>query len=370
MEILLSIGFKALAFVFVLTVLVFVHEWGHYIVARINKVKVDVFSIGFGPEIFGRTDKNGTRWKFSWIPIGGYVKFFGDANAASTPDGSLKEMDEEDRKVTFHHKRLSQKAAIIFAGPATNFLFAILILAVFYMSYGQPYTPPTVAGIVENSGAAEAGLMVDDRITAIDGTKIETFEDIVGYMMLHTGGEMVVSIRRAGQEMDVPLTVGYVEKEDILGDKRRTPQIGIMRAVGQTEYKEFGPLGALWMAVKRTGEVTVLNLQSVGQIIMGKRSAKELGGPITIARVTGKVAELGIVSLINLMVMLSIALGLINLFPIPLLDGGHLLYYGCEAIMGRALSEKTQEFGFKIGLALILGLMVFVTFNDITKLVE
>lgn len=369
MDILLDVGLKILAFVFVLTVLVFVHEWGHYIIARINKVKVDVFSIGFGPEIFGRTDKNGTRWKVSMLPIGGYVKFFGDANAASTPDGSLKEMGEADRNVTFHHKKLSQKAAIIFAGPAANFIFAILILAVFYLSYGQPFTPPTVAGIVEGSGAEEAGLMVGDRIVAIDGTEIETFEDIPEYLMLHTNNKMIVTIRRAGQEIQIPLTAKYREKEDILGDKHKIPLIGIMR-VAKSEFREFGPLGAVWAAVERTGQVAVRNLQAVGQIIAGERSAKELGGPITIARVTGKRAEMGIVSLIDFMVMLSIALGLINLFPIPLLDGGHLLYYGCEALLGRALSERTQEFGFRVGLALILGLMVFVTFNDISKLVE
>ncbi|MBT6033934.1 MAG: RIP metalloprotease RseP [Kordiimonadaceae bacterium] len=367
METILSFGQIILAFLAVLTVLVFVHEWGHYIVARINGVRVEVFSIGFGPEVWGFNDKKGTRWKFCWIPLGGYVKFFGDAGEASTPGDKVKSMTEDEKKVSFHHKRLHQKAAIVFAGPAVNFLFAILIIAGMFFTYGRTVIAPVVGEVIEGGSAEEAGLMAGDRIISIDGEEILSFQEIREHLLFKVDDEVSLVVERNLDVLNLNFTLSMVDDQDILGKATKVRQIGIRSDPTERKLINYGLFSSLWQATIETKNLTMRNLQGLGQIISGDRSAKELGGPITIARVAGKTAEYGIVSLINFAALISISLGMINLFPIPMLDGGHLLYYAIEAVMRRKISDTAQEFGFKIGLALVLSLMVFATVNDLTR---
>ncbi|WP_138380127.1 RIP metalloprotease RseP [Luteithermobacter gelatinilyticus] len=368
MDTLFSFIFYAGAFIVALSVLVFIHEWGHYIVARMCGVRVEVFSIGFGREIWGWTDRKGTRWKISYIPLGGYVKFFGDASAASTPDGSLPHMSEEERKVAFHYKSLPQRAAIVFAGPFANLLLAVLILASFYITFGQIYTPPIVDEVVPGSPAEQAGLQPNDRIVSVDGVAVESFNDIKTRIMLNLEEPVSLEIDRGGRLIEVSLTPRLEEVDDGYGNIQRVALIGV-RSVGRSEIRELSVPAAFWAGVERTWDIIQMSFRGLGQILFGDRSAKELGGPIKIAQVVSQSAEQGIFSYISIIAMISINLGIINLLPIPMLDGGHLLFYGFEAALGRKLSEKTQELGFRIGLILILGLMVFATLNDIMGLV-
>jgi regulator of sigma E protease len=368
MESFLSFGHQALGFIALLTVLVFVHEWGHYIIARINGVRVEVFSIGFGPEIWGFDDKNGTRWKFSWIPLGGYVKFFGDASEASTPGSNLTAMTEAEKKVSFHHKKLSQRAAIVFAGPAVNFLFAILILAGMFYTYGRVIIAPVVGEVLENSAASEAGMLPGDRIISIDGQKITGFRQIKEHLYFKVQDDVAIDVNRDGTLMTLNFTLKMIEEKDMLGQTNNVRQIGISASRDNYEIIKYGPIESFGQSIIQTKNLTERNLQGLWQIIVGDRSAKELGGPITIARVAGKAAEAGFVEWINIAALISISLGMINLFPIPMLDGGHLLFYAIEAIRGRKLSENAQEYGFRIGLALVLSLMIFATVVDIEKI--
>ena len=368
MESILSFGQMMLAFLAVLTVLVFVHEWGHYIVARLNGVRVEVFSVGFGPEIWGFDDKHGTRWKFSWIPLGGYVRFFGDGSEASTPGENLTSMTEEEQKVAFHFKRLHQKAAIVFAGPAINFLFAILIIAGMFFTYGRLVLSPVVGDVIEGGAAAAAGIEGGDRIVSIDGEEITSFRDIREHLLFKVDEDVSLVVVRSGETINFNFTLNIVDDEDILGQPTRVRQIGIGNDPEQREVINYGLFSALLQATIETKNLTMRNLQGLGQMLVGDRSPRELGGPITIARVAGRSAEFGLVSLINFMALVSIGLGMINLFPIPMLDGGHLLYYAIEAIRRKKMSDAAQEFGFKIGIAVVLSLMVFATFNDILKI--
>ncbi|MDG1708977.1 MAG: RIP metalloprotease RseP [Emcibacteraceae bacterium] len=369
MEMLLSYGQMVASFLFVLTILVFVHEWGHYFIARLNGVRVEVFSVGFGPEIWGFNDKHGTRWKFSWIPLGGYVKFFGDASEASTPDDSIKQMTEDEKKVSFHHKNLWQKAAIVFAGPAVNFLFAILIIAGLYMTYGRMELAPVVGGVIEGGAAEQAGIQAGDRIISIDGEEIETFMDIREHLMFKIEDQVAVVVLRDEEMVTLNFTLNLVDDEDILGNSTKVRQIGVQSSMDPNDnvMVNYGPFSALWAATIATKDLTARNLQGLGQIITGDRSSKELSGPVTIARVAGKTAEAGIASLINFMAIVSIGLGMVNLFPIPMLDGGHLLYYAIEALRRKKMSEKAQEFGFKMGAFVVLSIMVFALYNDILR---
>ncbi len=373
MESLINAIIYVTSFLAMLSILVFVHEWGHFIVARMNGVRVDVFSIGFGPEIWGRTDKKGTRWKFSYVPLGGYVKFFGDASAASTPEGDLDEMSEEDKKISFHHKRLSQRAAIVFAGPLANFIFAILIMATFFYTYGQIDTPAIVSQVVEGSAAEEAGIQKDDVIVAVDGSDIKRFND-VRIEVLYSAGEAIdVDVLRRGEIVSlvlVPrLTKIMRDGVPVLGDDGKQLEMYQIGVQGSEDVviREHGLFSALWAGTLETRVIVVQSLRGIRQMIVGTRSVKELSGPIGIAKIAGESAKRGIDFWIRVMALVSISLGLINLFPIPLLDGGHLLFYGIEAVIGRKLSERTQEYGFRIGLVFILGLMMLATFNDILK---
>lgn len=354
-------------FLIILSILVFVHEMGHYLVARWNGVKVEVFSIGFGKEIFGWNDKAGTRWKVSLLPLGGYVKMFGDSDAASTPDGSLRDMTPEEKEVSFHHKRLGQRTAVVAAGPIANFLLAIVMLAGLFVFNGQPYTPPVIGDVKPDSPALAAGFEPDDRIIAVDGQTVERFEDLQRIVALTTPGETLdFTVLRAGQEIVLPTEIGSDRVEDRMGNSSTRGYLGVGRS--GVEYREVGPATAVLAAFTETWNLSIGTLKAVGQIITGDRSAEELGGPIRIAQMSGQAVDLGIGTAIWFAAVLSINLGLINLFPIPMLDGGHLLFYAFEAVRGKPLGERAQEYGFRIGLALVLGLMIFVTWNDISNL--
>lgn len=353
-------------FLVVLTVLVFVHELGHYLVARRNGVRVDVFSIGFGPELFGFNDRAGTRWKFSAIPLGGYVKMFGDADAASTPGGGLREMTPEEREVSFHHKRVGQRAAVVIAGPAANFLFAIVVLAGLFALQGQPFTPPVIGEVQPDSAAAAAGLEPGDRFVAVAGREIERFEDVQEAVRTSAGSPMEIVVERDGRQVATTAVPEATEITDRFGNTHRIGLLGISRS--GMEFRRLDPLSALWTAGGETVKLTVGTLGAVGQMISGSRGTEELGGPLRIAQMSGEVAQSGVVALVWFMAILSINLGLINLFPIPMLDGGHLMFYAVEAVRGKPLGERAQEYGFRIGLALVLTLMIFATWNDLVHL--
>jgi regulator of sigma E protease len=347
----------------VLTILVFVHELGHYLVARRNRVRIEVFSIGFGPELFGWWDRAGTRWKFSAIPLGGYVKMFGDADASSgLPAARAEQMTAAEREVSFHCKRLGQRAAIVAAGPAANFVFAIVALALLFMTYGQPFTPAEVGQVIPGSAAEAAGIRAGDEIVSIDGHAVERFEDVQQAVRLNPGVSMALVVRRDGQLVDLRVTPTRVEENDRLG-RREVGQLGVRG--GAPRYVTRDPASAVVRAVGETWNMSATTLHAVWQMIVGKRSTDELGGPLKIAQLSGQVIQLGIAPLLLFMAVLSINLGLINLFPIPVLDGGHLLFYAAEAIRGKPLSQRAQEYGFRIGLALVLTLMVFATWNDL-----
>jgi regulator of sigma E protease len=366
MEFLSGLWTYVIPFLIVLTVLVFVHELGHYWVARRNGVRIETFSIGFGPELFGRTDRAGTRWKISAIPLGGYVKMFGDADVASTPSGAVRHMTPEEREVSFFHKRLGQRAAIVAAGPIANFLFAIIGLTLLFSLYGQPFTPADIGSIQPDSAAAQAGMQPGDVIVEVDGQPIERFEEVQQIVRFNQGTPLAMVIQRDGQRLPITATPQVTTITDRMGNSHTIGLLGIGRA--GMEYRRHDPLTALWQAGRETVNLTVGTLGAVGQMIAGSRGTEELGGPLRIAQMSGEVAQSGVIALVWFMAILSVNLGLINLFPIPMLDGGHLLFYAVEAIRGKPLGDRAQEYGFRIGLALVLTLMVFATWNDLVHL--
>jgi regulator of sigma E protease len=351
-------------FLIVLTVLVFVHEFGHYAIARWNGVRIDVFSIGFGPELFGWWDRAGTRWKFSTIPLGGYVKMFGDSDASSgLPVPGLARLAQTERNVSFHYKRLGQRAAIVAAGPAANFAFAIVVLAVLFMTFGQPYTPAEVGQVTPGSAAEQGGILAGDVILSIDGQAVARFEDVQQAVRMNPGVAMTIAVRRDGKTLSLQVTPSRTEVTDRFGNHYEIGLLGIARS--GMEYVKRDPVTALYQAVGETWNLSASTLQAMWQMVKGTRTTDELGGPLRIAQMSGEVARGGIAPVLTFMALLSVSLGLINLFPVPILDGGHLLFYAAEAIRGRPLGQKAQEFGFRIGLALVLTLMVFTTWNDL-----
>ncbi len=365
MEILAVLWDYVLPFLVVLTVLVFVHELGHYWVARRCGVRVEVFSVGFGPEIVGWTDKADTRWKISAIPLGGYVKMFGEGEQSS--DGGLPQpLTAAERQVSFRHKSLGQRAAIVFAGPAANFIFAILILSCLFIFLGQPFTPAEIGTVLEDSAADKAGLEPGDLIVRIDGDEIERFEEVQQIIRLNPETTVEIVVLRNGTEFTYEVTPTLREMKDRVGNTVRIGLLGVTRE--GVAFRKHGPMKALWHALKETWGLSKSTLQAVGQIIVGTRSSDELGGPIKIAQMSGEVWKLGAVSLISFMALLSINLGLINLFPIPMLDGGHLLFFAFEAVRGRPLGERVQEYGFRIGVVLVFSLMLFVIINDLVSI--
>ncbi len=350
-----------LAFLVVLSVVVFVHEYGHYWVARRNGVHVDAFSIGFGKELFGWTDKSGTRWKVAAIPLGGYVKMRGDADAASaTADAATASAPD-----SFPAKSVGRRMAIVAAGPAANFVFAIVALAFLLVTAGRPVLLPVVGEVRDDTPAAAAGLIEGDRITAIDGEPIETFAELRAEVG-DTPEELRLTVEREARVFEVTLTPEMERIGEGAGAVER-PLIGIVAA--PPAFERVNPVMAPVVATTQVASMTGDILGAVGQIIIGQRSMEELGGPLKIAQVSGDAARAGAAEFLWLMIVLSVNLGLINLFPIPMLDGGHLVMYGIEAVRGRPIGERAQELAFRFGLALVLALMVFVTWNDIMSLV-
>jgi regulator of sigma E protease len=363
--------YGGLPFLFVLSLVVFFHELGHFLVARWCGVRVLVFSIGFGPELFGFNDRTGTRWKISAIPLGGYVKFFGDDNAASVPDmAAAAAMSEADRAQSFFFKPVWARAAVVVAGPLANFVLAIVILAGILMLYGQRTTLPRVDSVLERSAAAAAGFKPGDLVLTIDGTKIESFSDMQRIVSVSAGRTLEFVVDRDGKSVTLKAVPELKENKDFFGNVRREGVLGIARSVtspDEIKTEKVGPIQAVWLATQQTGTVIGTTLTYIGGIFAGREPADQLGGPIQIAAVSCQVATLGFMPLLNLAAFLSISIGLLNLFPIPLLDGGHLLFYAIEAVRGRPLSEQAQEVGFRIGLAIVVMLMVFATFNDIVR---
>ncbi len=364
MDFCISLGWYIIPFLIVLSILVFVHELGHYLVARYNGVGVDVFSIGFGPEVFGWNDKAGTRWKVSWFPLGGYVKMVGDADAASTPDvKALKKMDEETRKRSLFYKTVWQRIAVSAAGPLANYLFAIVVFSVLFATIGQRYTIPVIQGIQSGSAAETAGLQAGDRVKAINGTPIDRFEDLQMIVQEKAGETLQIVLDRKGHIMTLPVTPTLSEITDHFGHVHKIGLMGIKGSeVGYTLHSWWN---SWWYATEEVISLSYQTLRALGQIIIGAKSADGLGGPLRIAQMSGEIAQSGIVALIWFMALLSVNLGLINLFPVPMLDGGHLLFYVCEVVRGKPLSEKAQEWGFRIGFGLIVGLMLLATWNDL-----
>ncbi len=365
MDLLNLIWTNGLSFVFILSVVVFIHEMGHYLVARYNGVRVDVFSIGFGREIFGWNDGAGTLWKISLVPLGGYVKMFGDADAASMPGDDVPKMTPEERAVSFHHKRLGQRTAIVLAGPLANFALAVVIFAVQFATVGEPFVFPDISKIAAGSAAEEAGFVVGDRVIRIDGQPIERFTEMQEIVRVSANKQLTIVVLRDELEVTLEAIPRPTEIADSLGNHRVFGMLGV--TASGLKMLRRGPLDAVGAAVGETAELTVRMLQLLGRVIVGDQSLKELGGPILIAQMSGQVAERGMSTVFWFMALLSVNLGLINLFPIPVLDGGHLLYYAFEAIRGKPLGPRAQEYGFRLGLAMVLTLMVVVTWNDIDR---
>lgn len=440
------------AFILVLSILVFVHEWGHYIVARMCGVHVESFSIGFGKELFGITDKKGTRWKFSAIPLGGYVKMFGDTDPASArhvngveeKSGEVRPLTEGEKKVAFFAKPVAQRSAIVFAGPAINFMFAIFILAALYIFTGQPVTPPVASAVMGGSAAAEAGFQPHDEVIAIDGVPIKRFEDIRREVLVGLDTERVFTLKRGNDEIQITASPERLTEQDRFGFKHQRGLLGLIspgnaieidyikgvdgqsyddpgalrqaliERMGTTfrinldrgpevdeiiiqplrEFNEglydseseeysllnisdrgdevivkYGVVGGLAEAVRETANITLSTLKALGQMVTGTRSATELGGIIRIGAIAGDMAQSGMIALITFTALLSINLGLINLFPIPMLDGGHLFFYLIEAVKGSPISDQIQEYAFRLGLAILVGIMLFANLNDIVQLI-
>ncbi len=365
MELFVYLWDNVVPFLFVLTVLVFVHEMGHYFVARRCGVRIEVFSIGFGPELFGWHDRTGTRWKVSAIPLGGYVKMFGEGETVEDANGEEREISDEEKKVSFAHKRLRQRAAIVAAGPAANFLLAIVLLGALFALAGSPRLLPVAASVQAGSAAEVAGIQPGDRILSVAGEEIEWFDDLRRAIAELPGVEVDVALRRGDVERTVKVAPKAVSVPDPAGGTRQVGQLGVTADPTQVGYLRYDPATAAWKAVETTVVMSGRILGYLGQIIVGARPADEVGGPLRIAQMSAEVAAGGIVNLINFMAVLSINLGLINLFPIPMLDGGHLVFFMAEGLRGRPLGPRTQEYGFRFGLILVFLLMIFATWNDL-----
>ena len=359
-------------FLILITIVVFIHEYGHYYFAKKYGVGITDFSIGFGKEIFGWNDKSGTRWKICWIPLGGYVKFFGDRNVFSQSEQqeTINQYKEEDRQKLFILKPLYQRSIIVAAGPLANFALAILIFTIINMFVGKDMTPAIIDEVQKDSPAFVAGMKKNDRITYIDSKKVESILEVSIFINTSTAETIEFIVLRNDQEVSLLVRPDLVDAKDSLGNSVKKRMIGIKLSPLNNKYEKqpLGPSKAIYYSVKEVWFVTVTSLNYLGKMITGAADSSQLGGPIRIAKITGQVAELGIIPFLSIMAYISISLGLINLFPIPMLDGGHLMFYLIEKILGRPLNQKTQEGFFRIGLFLLFSLMFFVTFNDLKDL--
>lgn len=356
--------FIAVAFVCAIGPLVFFHELGHYWVARLFGVGAESFSIGFGREIAGWTDKRGTRWKVGWLPLGGYVRFVGDMNPASQPDPDA-DLSPELRKVSFHHKPWWQRFLIVLAGPMANFLLAIAIFAAFFAVFGMPKTPATVGQVQKGSVAEQVGLRPGDRIEAVAGQAVGSFEDLRRVVSIRPGERVVISIDRAGRKSALDATLGSQEFKDEFGQTFRIGLLGVLG--GERVLERPSAVRLIPEATGYTFRLTRSMIDGLVQIITGRRSTRDLGGPLKMAQIAGQQASLGPFEFIQLIALFSINLGFINLLPVPMLDGGHLVFYAAEAVRRRPVSERAQDWAFRGGLALLLALLVFVTVNDLAS---
>ena len=354
------------AFLLLLGPLVVVHELGHYLVARLFKVKSDVFSVGFGKELAGWTDKRGTRWKLSAWPLGGYVQFAGDMNAISMPDTAVAELPPEEREGIFYFKPLWQRALIVAAGPVTNLLAALVVFATFNLAFGKEVASTEIARFGENSPAMAAGMKIGDRIVSIDGRQVASFTDIPQMVAPFPGETITIVVQRDNKEITYSVRTRSELERDRFGNEGRIGRIGI--GAGKSTLVPVGPVEAVALAGSQTAGVVRMMVTGLGQIIRGDRSLKELGGPIKIAKFSGEQLSLGWLSFVSFAALISINLAFINLLPIPGLDGGHLAFYAAEAVRRKPLNMRSQEWAFRAGMALVLALMLFVTLNDIVGL--
>ena len=355
-------------FLFVLTVVVFVHEMGHYLVGRWCGIGVKAFSIGFGPELLGFNDRHGTRWMISAIPLGGYVKFVGDMSATSAPDaGEIEALTDAEKKVAFHTQPVWKRAATVFAGPAFNFLLTIAVFAVMFSIYGKFVSEPVVAEVRPDSPAAAAGFLPGDRFVSVDGTPVESFADVQRMVTGRTGDPIVFVLSRDGSEITLTATPEIMEQTDALGNVVKVGVIGVVNTPesGQPRLVSFSPGGALVEAVRETGHIVARTGQFLQRFVVGREDKCQLGGPVKIADMAGKAARLGFEWLVQLVALLSVGIGILNLLPIPPLDGGHLVFYGLEALKGRPVSERAMEAVYRAGLLLVLAFMAFVFWNDL-----
>lgn len=364
----ISLLHNTVSFIVVISILVFAHEFGHYIIAKWCGVKIEVFSIGFGRELWGMNDKSGTRWKISSIPLGGYVKMFGDASEASTTDADIEKLSEEDRKKTLYYQPLPKKAAIVVAGPVANFILTIVVCTFMIVAIdgGLPSADPVAGEVVKGSAAEEAGLKPRDRILRIEGEKVDVFADISTIIRTNLGTPVTVELQRGDKTLSVIITPRTFKEKDILGNEVSRPVLGI--TTQNIKIEDVGLPRAIWESTRITYNYCSTTLRVIGQIIEGKRSFSEnIAGPIGIAKMSGQATTKGFATVLVLLANISANLGLINLFPIPPLDGGHLFYYAIEAVSGRPLARKFREYGFRIGFAIIAMLMTYVIMNDIYK---
>ncbi len=356
--------FILIAFLLAIGPLVFFHELGHYWVARMFGVGAEQFSIGFGREITGWTDKRGTRWKVGWLPLGGYVRFVGDMNPASQPDAT-KDVPPEIRDVSFHHKPWWQRFLIVLAGPVANFLLAIVIFAAFFAVFGMPRTPALVGQVQPGSVAASIKLQPGDRIESIAGQDVESFEDMRRVVSLRPAERVTIAFERAGSRQEVEARLGEQVVTDEFGQKFRIGLLGVLG--GERVLEKVPVLRIIPEATSYTFGLTRSMIDGLVQIVTGRRSTKDLGGPLKMAQIAGQQASLGAFAFIQLIALFSINLGFINLLPVPMLDGGHLVFYVAEGIRRRPVSERAQDWAFRGGLALLLALLLFTTVNDLAS---
>ena len=358
-------------FLFGLSVVVFFHELGHFLVARWCGVRVLTFSVGFGPELIGFNDRHGTRWKLSAIPLGGYVKFFGDDNAASVPDeAAVAGMTEAERRYSFFHQPVGRRAAVVAAGPLANFILAIVIFAAIFAIYGRQTTTARIDAVQPDSAAAAAGLKPADLVLAIDGRPVESFSDMQRIVSANAGRTLQFKIDRGGTPITLTATPALKEGKDGFGNNTCQAVLGVSRSMapGDIKTEQVNPVRAIGLGAKETWFIIDRTFSYIGGLFAGRECADQLGGPIRIAQISGQVATLGFMPVLHLAAMLSVSIGLLNLFPVPLLDGGHLLFYMIEAMRGRPLSARSQEIGFRIGFAIVVMLMIFTVFNDTVQL--
>lgn len=378
----------AIAFPLLLAIIVFVHEYGHFITARLCGVRVDVFSIGFGKPFLKWTDRHGTEWRISPIPLGGFVKFFGDADAASSADpnivdqnpvttqfprpgeGQSKGLTPEEKKVCFHFKPVWQRALIVGAGPMSNFLLALAIFWAFFFAFGIKTFEPVVGSVVPGSAAEAAGIQPGDEIVSVDGRKVETFNDLSQIIMLSAGESLTIKVARKGQEVTLTATPRRGDRPDGLGNQSRVGILGVSVDESRIIEKRLGPGEALGAAAQQVYKVLEGTVRFLGRLVQGKEDASQLGGPVKVFQYSSQAMQLGPEVFINLAAVMSISIGFLNLLPVPVLDGGHLMYYAYEAATGRPLGARAQAIGFRIGLVLLVSFMLFVTWNDIRSLIS